>query len=74
MARWVVFFDGTVLTLMYENVLSGVRENLGSMNRPVPDEMITSWIVDKGQPTPGDLLVLGSGKVLQFFADNGQIQ
>lgn len=67
MAKWVVYenADGK-LTYVWHNHTTRAVKNLGTSGN-VDDTAIIDWWVNKATPSPGDLLVLPGGRVIQLY-------
>ncbi len=64
MAKWVVYRRANgVMVLVYHNVFTGASEKLGEMRRDLPEDLVVDWIVMQGNPAPGDIVSLASGRV-----------
>ena len=64
MATWVAFENkhGN-LTLLYRNLSNGAVQTCGELRRDTSERMILEWVIGTGQPCPGDLIKMESGRV-----------
>lgn len=74
MAKWVVYVnsDGK-LNYVWQNTATKAVKNLGT-SADVDDEAILKWWVEKATPSPGDVLVLPGGRVVQLYPFNDTIK
>lgn len=65
MAKWQVYTasDGRV-GLLYVNTATGQSQCCGRLDAPVSQREFIEWIVQKGEPAPGDLITFEDGTVL----------
>lgn len=72
MAKWITFRNSHGhLKLVFANVYTGQSEALGIMRSDTPDEMVIDWVIQQGNPSTGDIILLESGRVVQIVRDGG---
>lgn len=67
MAKWTVYegADGK-LNYVWQNTATKAVKNLG-VTENVDDTAILRWWVQKATPSPGDVLILPNGRVVQLY-------
>lgn len=56
MARWIVAPARGSLKLTYHNMISGEVFTCGDVDRNTPHHEIVSWVINCGEPNPGDVI------------------
>ena len=72
MAKWRTFEnqEGN-LKFVFQNTYTNQAEVLGIMRPDTSDDLVIDWVIHQGSPSPGDLIVLSSGRVAFLMRGNG---
>lgn len=66
MACWMICRDDERVRLFYDNLVTGERQNCGSLGRDVDDQMVLGWIFNEARPHYWDRIYLSDGRMLVF--------
>lgn len=75
MARWIIVRqsrgnEGT--RLVYENMVTREKHDLGGVDSTVPDDMVVDWVFNHAEHlNRGDFIQLSNGRLLQFARNKG---
>jgi hypothetical protein len=72
MATWVIFLsdDDGRQVLEYRNLRTGQRYECGRASRLVVEQVFINWVIEVGQPSPGDFIIFEeSGRVHQYIVN-----
>lgn len=75
MARWIIVRDHRGkegLRLVYQNLLTLKKYDLGGIDSTLPDDMVVDWVFNYAEHLePGDWFSLSDGRLLQFSRQRG---
>lgn len=68
MAKWITFRkrDGNFKFIFVNIFTDEVATLSADLRADTPDDMVIDWVIQVGQASIGDIIVLDSGKVVQI--------